>query len=293
MAPMLLSLVLPFAFLQSEPASPAADHRLGIARYNQRDYTGGAAAFSKAIAGEAVDSPAWRESVQFLGRCLYLSGRPQEAIPWLEKSRVASGHSVDVLYMLGNAYLQAGNPGLARGAFAELFGVPSGSAGSHLLNAQMMVRLELEDQADKELNRALQLDPRIPQAHFLKGELAIYRGQIDEAIEELRKEIAINPNFSSTYYRLGDALTRREQWDQAIPYLQRSIWLNPTFSGPYILLGKAYLKKDDPANAEGMLRKALRMDPNNSSAHYLLGQVLQRTGRMEEGKQELRRSREK
>ena len=41
------------------------------------------------------------------------------------------------------------------------------------------------------------------------------------------------------------------------------------------------------ATAEGMLRRAISYDPNNKSAHYLLGQLLQRTGRAGEAKQEL------
>ena len=313
---MLLKTILVLAFLQSNPsleraakligegrmqdarqaldaldqASSAVSHLQGIVQFNLREYAGAAEAFRRALKSEAEDSPAHQESLQFLARSLYLSGRVQEAIPWLEKSRSAAADSVEILYMLGNGYIQAIQPEQARASFAELFGTPPDSAAAHLLTAQMMVRQELEELAEKELSRALQIDPKIPGAHFLLGELAIYHAQIDRAVEELRKELEINPNFASAYYRLGDAYTRREQWDMAIPHLQRSVWLNPFYSGPYILLGKAYLKKRQLANAEGVLRKALQMDPQNSSAHYLLGQVLQQSGRPEEGRQELRRS---
>jgi len=275
-----------------DQSSPAVSHLQGVVQFNLREYAGAAEAFRRALAAEPEESPAHRESLQFLARSLYLSGRVQEAIPWLEKSRGSASDSVEILYMLGNAYIQAVKPERSRASFAELFGAPADSAAAHLLNAQMMVRQELEDLAEKELARALQIDPKIPGAHFLLGELAIYRAQIDRAIGELQKEIELNPNFAPAYHRLGDAYTRREQWDLAIPHLQRSVWLNPFYSGPYILLGKAYLKKDQLASAEGVLRRALQMDPQNSSAHYLLGQALQRSGRAEEGKQELRRSQE-
>lgn len=273
-----------------DQSSSSVSHLQGIVQFNLREYAGAAEAFRRALKSEPEGSAAHRESLQFLARSLYLSGRVQDAIPWLEKSRGAASGSVEILYMLGNGYIQAIKPEQARASFAELFGAPAESAAAHLLTAQMMVRQELEDLAEKELSTALRIDPAIPGAHFLLGELAIYRAQIDRAVEELQKELAVNPNFASAYYRLGDAYTRREQWDMAIPYLQRSVWLNPIYSGPYILLGKAYLKKRQLANAEGVLRKALQMDPQNSSAHYLLGQVLQQSGRMEEGRQELRRS---
>lgn len=218
------------------------------------------------------------------GRTEYLAGHILAALPLLEKARAKGVHDVELFFMLGNSYLRSRQVPKARAAFAELFGVPAESGAAHLFTAQMLMRLELEDDAQKELDAALERDPKLPQAHFMAGELAIYRAQIDRAAEELSREIALNPGFAMAYYRLGDAYTRREDWVHAVPPLQRAIWLNPTYSGPYILLGKAYSKKGDLPEAERMLRRALQMDPRNASALYLLGRTLIQAGRPEEGK---------
>lgn len=273
-----------------DQSSPAVAHLSGVVHFNLRDYIKAAEAFKRVLPAEAPSSAAQRESLELLARSLYLGGRIADAVPWLEKARGAGVNRIEVLYMLGNAYIQTQKPDEARMSFAELFGVEPASAAAHLLNAQMMVRIDADKPAEKELLRALELDPKIPGAHFLLGQLAIYWALLDRGIEELQKEIAINPNFAMSYYRLGDAYTRREQWDAAIPHLQKAIWLNPTYSGPYILIGKAYLKKKELANAEGVLRRALRMDPQNSSAHYLLGQTLIQSGRVDEGRRMLQRS---
>lgn len=275
-----------------DPSSPAVAHLRGVIHFNAREYAQAAEALARAVQSESPGSAAYGESVQLLGRSLYLTRRLSDAIPWLEKARLSGARTVEVLYMLGNSYIQTRQPEKARAAFAEMFSVAKDSTAAHLLTAQMMVRLEFEEFAEKELLRALELDPKIPGAHFLLGELAIYRAQLDRGMDEFQKEIAINPNFAMSYYRLGEAYTKREQWDQAIPHLQKSIWLNPNYSGPYILLGKAYGKKGELANAEGVLRRALQIDPQNYSAHYLLGQTLLRAGRTEEGKRLLQRSEE-
>ncbi len=270
--------------------SAAVAHLRGVIAFNLREYGKAADELGKAVRQEQPGNPAYEESVQFLGRSLYLARRIHDAIPWLEKARATGVRASEILYMLGTSYVQERQPDNARAAFAELYGLPPDSAGAHLLAAQMMIRLEFEEFAQQELKRALEKNPSIPGAHFLIGQQAIFRSDLDRGIEEMRKEIAINPSFAMSYYRLGEAYTQREQWDLAIPNLQKAIWLNPTYSGPYILLGKAYFRKDEMVNAEGILRRALQMDPQNYSAHYLLGQVLLRSNRAEEGKRMLERA---
>lgn len=286
-----LSLLLLF---QGDTASTGLQdpHQSALAYYRQHEYAKAAALFEKAVANEPQNSKEYRESVLFLGQSYYLTGKVQEALPWLERAAEAHVNTIEVSYMLGNAYIQTRQPEKAVGAFAVMFGFKPESAAARLVTAQLMIRQEFKDDAKTQLAKALELNPNLPQAHYLLGELAIFRSNIDTAIQELTHEIAINPDFAMAYYKLGDAYSRRDQWDLAIPQLQRSIWLNPTYSGPYILLGKGYFKRGELANAEGMLRRAIAIDPNNTSAHYILGQTLIQQGKTEEGKKMLERSRE-
>jgi cytochrome c-type biogenesis protein CcmH/NrfG len=164
--------------------------------------------------------------------------------------------------------------------------VPEDSAAGHLVTAQMMVRLEMEEQATQELERALEKDSRMPNVNFLLGQMALFRGRLANAIALTERELVLNPGHSMAWSQLGDAYVRQAKWDEAIAALQKSIWLNPYYSAPYILLGRAYMKKEQPARAEAMLRRAIQYDPNNRSAHYLLAQLLQQTGRTDEAKRE-------
>lgn len=228
----------------------------------------------------------YKEAVQMLGLSHYVLGQLSEAIPFFEKINAWQPENGEVAYALGVSYIQTRQPEKSRDTFARLFKVPINSPSAYLLNAKMHVRQQFEETAEVELNKALELDPKLPEVRFVLGELAIYRAEIDKGIEFLKQEIALNPASAMAYYRLGEALSRQLKWDEAIPPLQRSVWLNPFFSGPYIVLGKVYLKKGDLGNAENLLRRATTIDPKNFGAHHLLAQVLQQAGRTEEAKAE-------
>jgi len=268
----------------------ADDHSAGVQYYRQRQFAKTIEVLERAISSEKKGSPQYLESAVLLGQSYYLSAHMSEASKWLQSAVDEGARINEVFYMLGNCYIQQREPAKSRAAFAAMFGVPFDSAAAHLLTAQFMVRQEFEEFALKELARSIEIDPKIPQAHYLLGILAIFRNELDKGMDELRQEIAINPNFAMAHYKLGDACTRREDWDAAIPPLQRAVWLNPDYSGPYILLGRAYLKKDDLPSAEGMLRRAIKMDPANYQAHYSLGQVLLKAGKSDEGRKMLEES---
>ena len=73
------------------------------------------------------------------------------------------------------------------------FGVAPDSAAAHVLTAQMMIRLELEEAAQAELRKAIEKDPRVPRAHYLLAQQALFRSRLDDALALSRKEIDNQP----------------------------------------------------------------------------------------------------
>jgi tetratricopeptide (TPR) repeat protein len=265
---------------------PRVAELLGVAYYHANDPARAIETLTPEIGRLPRESLERREAVQVLGLSHYLAGHLAEAIPYLEEIQPLVPDDIKLAYALGTAYIQTRQPAKARDAFARTFRVPPGSVAAHLLTAQMMIRLELEEPAQTELKLALEKDPRVPEAHYLLGQIAIFRSRLDEGLTLMRQELAINPAHAMALYRIGEIYSLQQQWESAITSLQQSIWINPYYSGPYILLGKAYAKTNRPAAAEDMLRRATQMDPNNKSAHYLLAQILQQAGRVDEAKQE-------
>jgi tetratricopeptide (TPR) repeat protein len=276
-------LLLLLGLAQNAPPTPASSHEAALGLYKAHHYVEAAGAFRKALESEKPGSVERGESVLLLGQCLYLSGDLAGAIPYLSQSPPTD----EVDYMLANAYQRLRDLKGSEAAVAKLYGVGSSTAAAHLITAQMLMRNDMDDEAATELKLALDLDPKLPQVHYILGEIALFHGSTEQAISYLKEEAALNPNFAMVYYKLGDAYSRLPDWPNAIAYLQKSVWLNPDFSGPYILLGKAFQKTRRFADAEGILRHAIQLDPNNYSAHYLLGQTLMQEGKTEEGRQML------
>ncbi len=273
------------ALATQNPRLAGLSHELGAAYYKKGDYLKATGYLKQAVDENPKDS----EAVQLLGLSYYLAGRPNEAIPFLEKVQTwYSVANVDAAYILGVCYIQAKNYPLARGAFARMFDVPADSAASYLFTARMLLRQEFDPIAEEYAQKAVALDPRLPLAHFLLGELYLYKSRISEAITEFEKEKAINPAHAPTYYKLADAYSRIQKFDDAERLLQRSIWLDATSTGPYILMGKVLEKKGEFDLAVRALQRAVTMDPNNSITHHLLGQAYRDLGRNEDAERELK-----
>lgn len=272
-----------------DAAAPVVGYLRGLALYHADDHANAIEALLPVVPRLAPGSIERREAEQVLGLALYGAGRLTEALPYLEATRTWAPDNVELHYVLGLAYLQTGRIDAARGALSVAFGIagePGAEAAAHLVTAQMLIRLNLDEAASDELKRALAKDARLPNVRYLLGQIALFRGKLEESAGWTRGELGANPGNAMAWYQLGDVYVRQGMWPVAIAMLQRSLWINPFYSGPYILLGRAYMKTGQPATAEGMLRRAVQYDPNNRAAHYLLAQLLQQMGREAEAKAE-------
>jgi predicted Zn-dependent protease len=193
---------------------------------------------------------------------------------------------VDAAYILGVCYIQTKKYPQARVAFARMFEVKPDSAAAYLVTARVLLRQEFDPIAEEYAKKAIEIDSKLPLAHYFLGELHTYKSRIPEAIEDFQAELALNPGHAATYWKLADAYSRVGKFDDAERLLQRSIWLDATSTGPYILLGKVLEKKGESELAVRALQHALTMDPNNAVTHHLLGQAYIDMGRTEDAERE-------
>lgn len=118
-------------------------------------------------------------------------------------------------------------------------------------------------EAEKELDRALELDPNNAMAHNFKAERLEAMGRYDDALVERKQALDIeplSPMFNclngATYYYKGDLV-------KSIELLQQAADLEPGYSVTYHFLGMAYERRKMYAEAINTYQRGIsRAEPN-------------------------------
>jgi tetratricopeptide (TPR) repeat protein len=268
---------------EAQPAPKGAERELGLAYYRTGKLIDARDAFAEAMKQNAQDI----EAVQMEGLTLYRLGQPAAAIPYLERVRQWTPDAgTDANYILGLCYLNANRYDDARKAFAAQFGELPDSGAARLTLAAMLNHANLPRQAATEAQKALEISPDLPLAHFLLGEVALLDSNIDEAIQQFEAERRINPDYPPVYERLGDAYLRVNRLDEAQQSLTKALSLDMSSTGPFILMGRVLLRKQDAQTAIMYLKHAEKMDPSNYITHASLAQAYRLAGEPDEAKRE-------
>jgi Flp pilus assembly protein TadD len=273
---------------KAEPEEVGVERLRGMIFYQKDQLAEAEAAFARAVSQDAQD----RESTEMRGITLYRLGRPEEAIPLLEKMAAESvaGANVEPKYVLGLCYTDAKRYDDARRAFAAQFGFAPESAEAYLVTARLFLRREFTDRAERFAAKAVELNPQLPQAHQLLGEIALAKADLPLAVKELEAEQKLNPLDGAAYDRLGDAYVRNGQFEEARVALNKAVLLEPNATGPYILLGQALIKLGEPIQALHYLNRAVAMDPGNDVTHNVLGQAYRALGQMADANREYKQA---
>ncbi|HET7227225.1 MAG TPA: tetratricopeptide repeat protein [Chthoniobacterales bacterium] len=127
--------------------------------------------------------------------------------------------------------------------------------------------------------KALQLDPKVAEAHAALGKFNFFNMDLAGSMREYQRAIELKPNYATAHQWLGnDSLVSYGRFDDAIAEGKRAVELDPLSPvinadlGVTLYLARRY---DD---AMEQLRKTLVIDPTFFYAHYNLGITLQLKG---------------
>jgi len=118
-------------------------------------------------------------------------------------------------------------------------------------------------EANREFQRAIELNPNYPTAHHWYGENLGQMGRFDEGIAELKRAQELDPLSLIINADLGEVYTWARQYDKAIEQLRKTTEMDQSFYYAHWHLGMAYELKGSyqEAIAEYQKARALGDDP--------------------------------
>jgi len=114
---------------------------------------------------------------------------------------------------------------------------------------------ELADQAIKELQQAIQIDPNYAEAHCELGVLYQEKEDYNAAYRELQKAIKINPDYAEAHFRLGIIYQVLKGYNQAITEFEEVLKIDPNFPWIHTAIGNVYYERGIKA-----LIRAIKLD---------------------------------
>ena len=288
---------------------------------------------------ESLDFEDSQEAHVEFARTSLLAGRPDDAIAEAQRALLAKPNDVGNYLILGRAYMQKGDfpkatEALSRAAqlqpqietyyslaicwlslktpdgnkraqavFEQMKAMAGDSGSLHVLFGRAYRDADLMTDAVREFQRAIELDPSTPHAHYFLGlaQLALNEWKpTPEAQTEFAAELRYHPKDFLANYMSGFLASSQRQYAVADKYMKIAAELNPTWPEPWLYMGLNAYAEGDPKAAEPLLRKAVDLTGTDEAranyqirrAYVDLGRILASSGREQESEVYFAKARE-
>jgi tetratricopeptide (TPR) repeat protein len=138
------------------------------------------------------------------------------------------------------------------------------------------------DEAQAQLEKALQIQPDDAEAHSNLGNVLHKKGKRDEAIAHYQKALQIQPSFAKAHHNLANVLLEQGRVDDAIAHYQKALALQPDFLAARNNLGLVFLELGRLDEAQAQFKETLDLRPDFAPAQRNLGSVLLQKGQVQE-----------
>ncbi|WP_251106771.1 FG-GAP-like repeat-containing protein [Alloacidobacterium dinghuense] len=152
-----------------------------------------------------------------------------------------------------------------------------------------LMNQQLTEKALAKFEEARELDSTAAVPMLNQGIALLYLRKLPEAEEALKQAAAIDPNNVHIWYSLGLTHFTGDNPTLAIDDFNHALKIDPDDADTYYYLGSLYLnlKKYDDAIKE--FESALQLNPLHASAEFGLASALQRSGKVAEAHEHLKR----
>ncbi len=153
----------------------------------------------------------------------------------------------------------------------------------HELNAEALETQGKWDEASEEYRVVLKKNPDLPGIHYRIGRMLLSKPETpsakDEAKKEFEEELRIDPNNAGAEFVLAELARQAENYKEAIERFTRATKLDVMFADAYLGLGRSLLAAERAADAAAPLETAVKLQPDNPTAHFELANAYRLTKR--------------
>lgn len=205
-----------------------------------RDY------FEQAIGIDPNYAPAFAGLAEAYNRlCGYNALSPHEGFP---KARMAAEKALELDDQMAEAHAVLGavkhfydwDFAGAEKEFERAVEINPNNSEARFLYSLYLSAMGRFDEALAEMRRAEELDPLSLEKIAGIGEIFYLQRQFDRAIEQYRKALEMDPNSGFAYWAIGRTLTDKGSYDEAVAALEKSIPLSGDSPDELVELARAY-----------------------------------------------------
>ena len=228
-----------------------------------------------------------RRNVGLAGiKCAVALMRLDEAVDFIRVLNRDFPEDPEVLYRTVHVYSD-----LSTKASLDLINKNPSSYQVRLLSAEALEAQGETEGAVKEYRQVLEMNPHLPGIHYRLGRLILSAPKTDTTMQDAQKEfeaeLKIDPTNAGAEFVLGKLALDPATLKDAIAHFSRAVKLDASFVEAYVELGNALILADRAAEAVKPLETAVKFQPENPMPHFRLSNAYNRLGRKEDAQREL------
>lgn len=219
-------------------------------------------------------------------RCAMTGSTPYESLEFLAVLNREFPRDPEVLYAATHAFSD-----LSMRASQDLAREAPFSFQVHELNAEALEVQHKWDEAAAEYRKILEVNPFLPGIHARLGRALLAKPQpspaeVEQAKKNFQDELEIDPKNEVAEFVLGQLAADAKDFPTAIRHFTRATKLDNGFMEAYLGLGTAFNSTKQFSDAIPPLETYEKMAPDSPTGHYQLAVAYAGVGRKEDSNRE-------
>ena len=135
------------------------------------------------------------------------------------------------------------------------------------------------ERAENTVRQCLDADPQIAPAHLLLGKLLLAKDDVDDAVGELQRTVDIDPKLDEAWYLLGVSAQQQRDQAKAFECYEKAMSLKPANVDYALAVAELQVARDNCEQAQALLSDKMAAMPQDISLKIAAADLMCRLGK--------------